>query len=601
MATNKGKLKYTSGSFKSSDDIKEDITKIIKIVKANLTTEDKKALDELLAEIENTEFGTRSSGYVNNMPVEIREKISSLLVVPGRPTLITAQEVSDTSKLLDAISAYCKASESARLLLASSLKEKTEQYDAAVARISQLSQELEDSKKSYSTDSGKAAKFNKASALTAGIAGVLLAGSLVAMGITHNMWGRDRDALAKAQAELDALKSSQSGSLAEDELNQVKDALGNVYIPGADISDTVGSVVGDNSNLTQENAGLTQENAGLKTENDSLTQENAGLTQENAGLKTENDSLTQENAGLTQENAGLKTENDSLTQENAGLKTENAGLKAELDEVKDILTGSGVTVNGSDVSSAVKNVIDALTQGGQITPEDGITQDDVDDVYELVADALTQLGITEADLQEGGIYSEGKLKAVIGDIVETYVENEQTIDTITGKIDSTLSGIKKYGSDASYTLADFTTIEDACDFIQTHYAHKFNEVFDNFSKGDGSKYTLADFENMSDAVDWLDEKLTQLQTDYDNAVDANEALEEAVSSLTNEKTALEEKVNTLEEALKESNNLGQSSSGNESGNTENAPVTDKEVDETVSPEQDRKDEEYTDTGFTPGV
>lgn len=416
--------------------------------------------------------------------------------------------------------------------------------------IEETLEEEEDSV-DYKAKYNKAVRYKRTQNTIAGVAGLVLTGALAATGLG---WGLSHDTyksavdnysnvetlLENTQAELEdakeALNNANGTNTVNPELDEVKEALGDKYTEGADLSDTVAGVVGD-----------------------------------------------------------LSVANLTI-----------ASLNREINEVKEILNVNGQEFSENDVSSAVEALVEGLTNAKPpvvILPgEDGISQEQVNSIFESIASSLSDLGITVDDLKdENGNFSTESLSVALTEIVDDALLNRSIIENISNRVNKALGSIDKEDG-SKYSLSDFENIEDACDFIYDNFANNYNALLKNFDEKE-----LSDFESANEAIDWLNGKINSLISSYNTAIDNLESVQTRVDELVDENANLKTENDSLKteneglkeendnlkqenEDLKESvgnkNNPEQEESSKEEDSTGRIPVTDSEVTEDSSPNQD---------------
>ncbi len=575
MANNKTNnnltVKASTGVLDGKETLQEQLLSILSTMEEiTLGKKDNEKFLALTELIKKSTFEVRDNGIFVDATIELREKISKALTIEGSSEpLITPADTENPEKLTKAITDYVEITDKALSTMNAGFNVERESYEKTIAEVRK---ELDEAKKNAqpkvsssinnTTKNKKGILSSTPAKIAAGLAGVLFIGQLVGMGITHNIWGKDRDALANAN----------------NELGEVAGILGENYKEGDDISEA---------------------------------------------LKNYIDGL-QSTAG---ENAALKAENEAL-------KEENAVLKAEINEVADILEGTDkeISIEGTDISAGVVTIIEKLSKGEVIvSPDDGITQENVDEVYNVVLEVLGEMGISAEDLQEGGKFSSASLKSALTDMVSEIAENNQIASTYVAKVSDMLGKIVKEETEVNgetnivyYTLTDFATKEvegevvnlskvdalsEACDFIYKHYSEKYNKLVEVFNETDGTAVTIEDFDSMAEALDWIYDQLADIDINHEKLVEENnelktqiEGLKTQVGELEAENKELEGKVDDLEDALNQSANAGQGGSGKDETSTDNAPVGDKEVDESTTPGQEEADTTKQPVGgFEPGV
>ena len=552
--------------------LEEQLVKVAKVLrKLEWKDKDKEAIENIctlleegkLQNVDAVQTVEKVITEINFIPLfseEQKKAISDFLTVNKKP-MIQPEEVEDAEKLLGAIQKYVESTNSVLGVsgkIARDYQKQVEELNKTIEEANKTIKDLENDRKKAWEEYDKLlkektnmksdfARHRRASRITTAAVAAVLSASTLAAGFFHiGLPQKNKD-----KAELDEIRAILSengyeGDLSDGvkdlyttigemnkggnatpetdpELDEIKGALGDHYTEGSDLSDVVSGVV-DDLDSTKTELGNTQ---------------------------TE-----------------LNTVKEQLE-----------SVQGKLDEIEEILVKNGVVSEG-DVSAALEQFIDELNKGS-VTPDDGITQDDVNAVYQAIATAFAELGITEDDLKGAdGNYTTEKINEVFAELIEGAIEDKVVIDKTIIKTEAMLGKFINEETGKAYTLQDFNSLEEALDFVEDEL-DKFGETIE--------KLNVANRESEAKRKDAED---AYIDLQYEFAT-SREEYELAIKGLMDMNAALQAE-------LAKDRNPGQNGTGNGAENDSNTQVSDKEVDDSTSPSQDNKNNSLDNEEDEPG-
>jgi len=515
---------------------------------------------------------------------EARE-ISGLLTIGSGSTakvLIAPADVNDVNKFLNALREYVNATRKSINALNSVIDlrdDKIEELNQVIEQITRerdsAIRERDELRDRWVNANLGGSRLKKVASKTVQIAAaVALSAGLVFFATQTYLLNKDlnvaNDATISAQAERDQAQAERDK--VQGELEEVKGALGENLEEGADVSDTVGSVVGNLANAESER------------------DKAQGELEEVKGAL----------GGNLEEGADVSDAVGSVVG-----SLENA--EKELEEITTVLTENNQEVTEGDVSQAVADLVNGIKEGTII--EDGINQTHVDAVFTQIVSALSDLGITEDLLKDDdGNFSTEKLSEALADIVEKAIADQATIKSISDRINMVLSTIEK--EEGVYSIEDFkgedgvVDLNAAFNFIDEHIAKLLDSVLSVIDKGEEGKYSIDDFkieiqDGLYTTIDYEAafecvkgynaELASQIEKLYDDLGAMSDQYDEAQESLEQAQTEIDrlKKENAvLEDLVRDENNLDQEGTGGEKEEGSSDPVGDKEVDENTGVSRD---------------
>ncbi len=397
---------------------------------------------------------------------------------------LTMEDITDPSKLLNAVQRYVISSESARGIMAN-------QNNVLKSKNAELSGELSDAQLAF--ENAQLALENAQKTVEQLSGDVYVGRSFLGRAATKVFGSKEKDEDGKPVKKLKWKRATKVACVACTILLGVCVGLGATSIVFANkfnaANESYQQVSADYTGLQGSYNNLQGSYNDLQGSYDDLKGEYKDIIDylKNNGYEVKEDDDFSDL--VTTIIAGLQTQYNTLSDD-----YDNAKDQADkYADILDVLEENNYNTQNINITNLIQTIIDKANTNVDELDKNEIAQE----VYKSVLEQLVDLGLNLSDLQdENGNFTAEKVNPALKQIVTNMIENVAEInklDAATEAILGTINKVDENGNETeeTYSLADFDSTVDAINFV---------------------KEQLADVQS---ALDELDEKYATLQNQYE--------------------------------------------------------------------------------------